>query len=253
MQAGRDRRDVAAGDVDRAQGGPHARRRAGASDRAGRAVELHLADRQERRRTPCGRGPGTTTPAAAARRRRSRCRGGPGSADVLHTTRNRSASPASDTHALRPVTRQPSPSGSARVVIAVASEPACGSVSENPPRASPAASGSRPALGRAPASAGHGGRDRVVHREREGEGGVAAAELLEHRHPLRVGERRAADRCRAEEPGQPRRRDHGAGVARRPVPSPRPPGSTCSRANAAAGLAWRRIISAGLPVRPPAA
>ena len=62
----------------------------------------------------------------------------PGAGSVLQTTRNRSASPASDTQALRPVTRQPSPSGRARVVIAVASDPAWGSVSENPPSARPA-------------------------------------------------------------------------------------------------------------------
>ena len=61
----------------------------------------------------------------------------PAPSPVWHTTRNRSASPASDTHALRPLTRQLCPSGRATVVIAVASDPACGSVSEKPPSASP--------------------------------------------------------------------------------------------------------------------
>ena len=107
------------------------------------------------RRTPFGRARGTTRRPRLPRRPRLRRRGGPGSADVLHTTRNRSASPASDTHAFRPVTRQLLPSGSARVVIAVASEPACGSVSENPPSASPAAStrAHRPASSAWPATA----------------------------------------------------------------------------------------------------
>jgi hypothetical protein len=41
---------------------------------------------------------------------------------------------------LRPLTRQRPPSFWARVVMAVASDPACGSVSENPPSARPAAS-----------------------------------------------------------------------------------------------------------------
>ena len=64
----------------------------------------------------------------------------PGVSAVLQTTRNTSPSPASDTHALRPDTRQRLPSRVARVVIAVASDPAAGSVSEKPPSSSPAAS-----------------------------------------------------------------------------------------------------------------
>src|ERR671934_10719 len=64
----------------------------------------------------------------------------PGVSAVLQTTRKRSASPASETQALRPVSRHaPSSPATARVVIAVASDPACGSVSEKAPSASPAA------------------------------------------------------------------------------------------------------------------
>ncbi len=61
----------------------------------------------------------------------------PRSVPVRQTSRKTSASPASETQALRPVTRQPSSTGTARVVIAAASEPACGSVSEKPPSNSP--------------------------------------------------------------------------------------------------------------------
>ncbi len=75
----------------------------------------------------------------------------PGSPVVLQTTKKTSASPASETHALRPVTLQPSSERWARVVIAVASEPACGSVRENPPSALPAAR-SAPQRARSPAS-----------------------------------------------------------------------------------------------------
>ena len=63
----------------------------------------------------------------------------PRSLPVRQTSTKMSASPASDTQALRPVTRQPSSTGTACVVIAAASEPAWGSVSEKPPSSSPVA------------------------------------------------------------------------------------------------------------------
>ena len=128
----------------------------------------------------------------------------PAPSPVWHTTRNRSASPASDTQALRPLTRQLCPSGRATVVIAVASDPACGSVSEKPPSASPVRSRSpHVAISSGDPARVQGRGHGVVHRQREGEGGVTASQLLEHPHAVRVRQAQAAGRLRHEQRGQP--------------------------------------------------
>ena len=65
----------------------------------------------------------------------------------------------------------------------------------------------------------HRSRDGVVHQEREGEGGVAAAELLEDGHPLGIGERGTAHGGRGEEPGESGGGDDGAGIAPLTLPA----------------------------------
>ena len=97
-------------------------------------------------------------------------------------------------------------------MIAAASEPACGSVSEKPPSSSPLTSAPRVALAQLGlAEARDRVRDGVVHGEREGVGRVAPPELLEDVH--RLGQRGSlpADRRRA-------RRGRAAHPRRRPRP-----------------------------------
>ncbi len=77
---------------------------------------------------------------------------------------------ASETHALRPVTvRSPPTFCVAFVVIAVASEPACGSVRQNPPSAAPSTKGcARPGAHPVVTETRDRRGDRVMHRYREG-------------------------------------------------------------------------------------
>ena len=181
----------------------------------------------------------------------SRC---PGSSAVLHTTRKMSASPASDTHALRPVTRQLSPvRRAARVVIAVASEPACGSVSENPPSALAGRQAARPSRASISAS-----RSRRRPRPRR------CASRARTRTPRRRGPAPRTPACRRGTPDRrppsapgrraPVRPDAAASLARvasAPAPSRRTPGVTCrderpARATVARRSAWRSYGAACL-------
>ncbi len=159
---------------------------------------------------------------------------------VRQATRNTSASPPSDTHALVPLSRKPSPSGFSRALMAAASEPACGSVSENPPSDLP---GRQPAavaaLHAGRAEPPDRGRDGVVHRQREGVGGVAAAELLEHAHALGERQALAADALRREQPEQAVRGRGAAAASRGNAPS----ASQAATCGATTSSAWRRAAA----------
>ena len=91
--------------------------------------------------------------------------------------------------------------------------------------------------------------DGVVHREREGEGRVAAAELLEDLHAGRVPEPGAACAGGQKSPVRPDAGDRLAGVdaASSQLATA---GRTTSRTNAAAASRIGAIISAPSPGRP---
>ena len=92
-------------------------------------------------------------------------------------------------------------------------------------------------------------RDRVVHREREGERRVRPAQLLEHAHA--VGERQIEPSVcsRAEEAGQPRCRCHLSGVAAAPASHAGTPGAITSRASSRARRTASSAVTAGPIIR----
>ena len=120
--------------------------------------------------------------------------------------RARSRSRSSSRSAGTPVGASAGPTRSARVRIAAASDPACGSVRANAPSASP---GSIAGSQRACCSSRAPGHDRVlrqdVDRERHRHRHVGRAQLLHDQRPAEVREPGPADRLRERRRGQAER------------------------------------------------
>ena len=216
-EADGDRGDVDARDVDRPERRAHALA-GGREQRVRRHVHLvvgDLADRQERARPPCRRAARRCTPSLRASTASIRTSPVPRSVPVRHTSTNTSASPASETQALRPVTRQPSVDrhGARRDRRGVGArvrlrqrEAAEQLAAHEPGREALAQLG----LPEAGDRVGH----RVVHRERERVGGIAAAELLEDVHRVCQRGTLPADLRGREEAEQAVAGGRGGGVAR---------------------------------------